>query len=136
MHAHTHTHTHTYIHTYIIYYHYNISIMISLHREIKAHLRKKHIILNYTMQLVSAVILATRSMFACWLNCSPPNQNLIFSSHPRTTGGSFPWNKRLECTADPLISIYTKTPWLLVLKRTIPTKRPPFVGEVSANFCG
>jgi hypothetical protein len=24
----------------------------------------------------------------------------------------------------------------LVCKRTIPTERPPFVGEVSANFCG
>jgi hypothetical protein len=28
------------------------------------------------------------------------------------------------------------TPWLLVRKRTIPTERPPLVGEVSANFCG
>jgi hypothetical protein len=28
-----------------------------------------------------------------------------------------------------------KTPWLLVRKRTIPTERPPLVGEVSANFC-
>jgi hypothetical protein len=25
---------------------------------------------------------------------------------------------------------------VLVRKRTIPTERPPFVGEVSANFCG
>jgi hypothetical protein len=24
----------------------------------------------------------------------------------------------------------------LVLKRTIPTERPPLVGDVSANFCG
>jgi hypothetical protein len=30
----------------------------------------------------------------------------------------------------------TKTPWLLVRKRTIPSERPPLVGEVSANFCG
>jgi hypothetical protein len=29
-----------------------------------------------------------------------------------------------------------KNPWLLVRKRTIPTERPPLVGEVSANFCG
>jgi hypothetical protein len=29
-----------------------------------------------------------------------------------------------------------KTPWLLVRKRTMPTERPPLVGEVSANFCG
>jgi hypothetical protein len=28
-----------------------------------------------------------------------------------------------------------QTPWLLVHKRTIPTKRLPLVGEVSANFC-
>jgi hypothetical protein len=27
-------------------------------------------------------------------------------------------------------------PWLLVRKRTIPTERPPLLGEVSANFCG
>jgi hypothetical protein len=27
-----------------------------------------------------------------------------------------------------------QTPWLLVRKRTIPTERPPLVGEVSANF--
>jgi hypothetical protein len=30
----------------------------------------------------------------------------------------------------------TTTPWLLVRTRTIPTERPPLVGEVSANFCG
>jgi hypothetical protein len=29
-----------------------------------------------------------------------------------------------------------QTPWLLVRKPTIPTKPPPLVGEVSANFCG
>jgi hypothetical protein len=29
-----------------------------------------------------------------------------------------------------------KTSWPLVLKRTIPTERPPHVGEVSATFCG
>jgi hypothetical protein len=29
-----------------------------------------------------------------------------------------------------------KNPWPLVRKRTIPTERPPHVGEVSANFCG
>jgi hypothetical protein len=27
-----------------------------------------------------------------------------------------------------------QTPWLLVRKRTIPTERPPLVGEVSATF--
>jgi hypothetical protein len=29
-----------------------------------------------------------------------------------------------------------QTPWPLVRKRTIPTERPPLVGEVSVNFCG
>jgi hypothetical protein len=28
-----------------------------------------------------------------------------------------------------------KVPWLLVRKRTIPTERPPVVGEGNANFC-
>jgi hypothetical protein len=27
-------------------------------------------------------------------------------------------------------------PWLVVRKRTIPTERPPLVGEVTANFSG
>jgi hypothetical protein len=30
----------------------------------------------------------------------------------------------------------TKTPWLLVRKRTIPTERPPLVDEVNAKFRG
>jgi hypothetical protein len=29
---------------------------------------------------------------------------------------------------------HKKTLWLLVRKRTVPTKRPPLVGEVGANF--
>jgi hypothetical protein len=29
-----------------------------------------------------------------------------------------------------------QTPWPVVLNQTIPTERPPLVGEVSANFCG
>jgi hypothetical protein len=29
-----------------------------------------------------------------------------------------------------------QTPWRLVRKQTIPTERPPLVGEVSANFFG
>jgi hypothetical protein len=33
-------------------------------------------------------------------------------------------------------TISTITPWLVVRKRTIPTKRPPLASEVSANFCG
>jgi hypothetical protein len=31
---------------------------------------------------------------------------------------------------------YIKTPWFQSAKRTIPTERPPLVGEVSANFSG
>jgi hypothetical protein len=34
-----------------------------------------------------------------------------------------------------VFQLYKKTPWLLVRKRTIPTERPPLVGEVSGNFC-
>jgi hypothetical protein len=29
-----------------------------------------------------------------------------------------------------------QTPWPLFRKRTVPTERPPLVGEVSANFSG
>jgi hypothetical protein len=29
-----------------------------------------------------------------------------------------------------------KTPWSEVRERTIPTERPPLVGEVIANLCG
>jgi hypothetical protein len=35
-----------------------------------------------------------------------------------------------------LMLCHKKTPWLLVRKWTIPTERPPLVGEISANFCG
>jgi hypothetical protein len=34
------------------------------------------------------------------------------------------------------VSTQIKTPGVLVHKRTIPTERPPLVGEVSANFSG
>jgi hypothetical protein len=30
----------------------------------------------------------------------------------------------------------SKTPWLVVRKRTVPTERPPLISVVSANFCG
>jgi hypothetical protein len=33
-------------------------------------------------------------------------------------------------------SSFIGTPWPLGRKRTIPTERPPLVGEVSVNFCG
>ena len=32
--------------------------------------------------------------------------------------------------------LYNKNSVALVRERTIPTERPPLVGEVSANFCG
>jgi hypothetical protein len=32
------------------------------------------------------------------------------------------------------ITLNLKTPWSVVCKRTIPTKLPPLVGEVSASF--
>jgi hypothetical protein len=35
-----------------------------------------------------------------------------------------------------LLEIKTKNSMALVRERTIPTERPPPVGEVSANFCG
>jgi hypothetical protein len=34
------------------------------------------------------------------------------------------------------LSLPEKNSVALVRERTIPTKRPPLVGEVSANFCG
>jgi hypothetical protein len=69
----------------------------------------------------------------------------------------YPGTKRQVCEADKLLTssfevkkgeailplppiclhgIGKRTPWLLVRKRTLPTERPPLVGEVSANFCG
>jgi hypothetical protein len=40
-------------------------------------------------------------------------------------------SSRLKCLQ--VILTYTVA---LVIKRIIPTERPPLVGEVSANFCG
>jgi hypothetical protein len=37
---------------------------------------------------------------------------------------------------DSFLTTTTKTPWPLVRKRTIPTGRPPLVGEFSVHFCG
>jgi hypothetical protein len=36
----------------------------------------------------------------------------------------------------PLNNKNKQTPWPVVRKRTIPTERPPLVGEVNANFSG
>jgi hypothetical protein len=46
-----------------------------------------------------------------------------------------------ERTCDPMCFIFNlakqkQTPWLQSAKRTIPTERPPLVGEVSAHFRG
>jgi hypothetical protein len=42
----------------------------------------------------------------------------------------------LSFTSPPVQNTFKKKiPWLLVLKRTIPTERPPLVSEVNANFC-
>jgi hypothetical protein len=45
-----------------------------------------------------------------------------------------PWKRKY--IADPAEKDIKKNSVALVRKRTIPTKRPPLVGEVSANFCG
>jgi hypothetical protein len=34
------------------------------------------------------------------------------------------------------IAVITNDSVALVCERTIPKERPPFVGEISANFCG
>jgi hypothetical protein len=39
-------------------------------------------------------------------------------------------------TASSVISKQKETPWFQSRKRSIPTERPPFVGEISANFSG
>jgi hypothetical protein len=71
--------------------------------------------------------------------------------HKRITSAS----KRVEFVSDMMSYIILRGHWChiivlnvhsptylltysvaLVRKRTIPTERPPLVGEVSANFCG
>ena len=42
----------------------------------------------------------------------------------------------LLCLIPPTQNHVKKPPVALVRERTIPTERPPPVGEVSANFCG
>jgi hypothetical protein len=44
--------------------------------------------------------------------------------------------RRRQLKSSAVIGRYLITPSLLVRKRTIPTERPPLVGQVSANFCG
>jgi hypothetical protein len=51
------------------------------------------------------------------------------------SGDAIPRVKRPDPESDlPPPSKKIKTPYPLVRKRTIPTERPPLVGEVSANF--
>jgi hypothetical protein len=42
----------------------------------------------------------------------------------------------VDATLIQLVTIKDQTPWPVVRKLTIPTERPPLVGEVSAKFCG
>jgi hypothetical protein len=34
------------------------------------------------------------------------------------------------------MDIFTTNPVALLCERTVPTERPPLVGEINANFCG
>jgi hypothetical protein len=49
---------------------------------------------------------------------------------------SFQSLSQMSLACRPSSSATDKTPWPLVRKQTIPTERPPFVGQVSANFWG
>jgi hypothetical protein len=61
--------------------------------------------------------------------CSPPNAvNRISRPHEA--------NGELSYSASPFQNKQTTNSVALVRERTIPTERPPLVGEVSANFCG
>jgi hypothetical protein len=47
--------------------------------------------------------------------------------------------KKYYCNTIIICCYYNKkqkTPWIQSAKRTIPTERPPLVGEVSAHFSG
>jgi hypothetical protein len=47
-----------------------------------------------------------------------------------------PQNTNGNTATRSLMSGHNNNSMALVCERTIPTKRPPHVGEVSANFCG
>ena len=46
------------------------------------------------------------------------------------------WRIRTKNYTKDILKVEKKTSVALVRERTIPTERPPPVGEVSANFCG
>jgi hypothetical protein len=46
------------------------------------------------------------------------------------------WVITLQQAECPVYFGNGQTPWLVVRKRTIPTERPPLVGEISAKFWG
>jgi hypothetical protein len=50
------------------------------------------------------------------------------------TGKSFILETKIVMEMSAYKIVIKTTPWPLVRKRTIPTERPPLVGEVSANF--
>jgi hypothetical protein len=49
---------------------------------------------------------------------------------------SFTYTGVSELTRTSIHEIFLLSPGALVRQRTIPTERPPLVGEVSANFSG
>ena len=55
---------------------------------------------------------------------------------PTISAGERPQTYALDRAATGYIFTFKKNSVALVRKRTIPTERPPPVGEVSANFCG
>jgi hypothetical protein len=69
--------------------------------------------------------------------CNIPEGGILHS-HRRENINSY----RIACVSAPMavlaVSATNKqTPWSLVRELTIPTDRPPLVGEIfSANFCG
>jgi hypothetical protein len=48
-----------------------------------------------------------------------------YDNHPLFASGNYTFSRILNCASVALVR-----------KRTIPTERPPLVGEVSANLCG
>jgi hypothetical protein len=45
------------------------------------------------------------------------------------------WGKKTEEVLSHNFLQEKKIPWPVFRQRSIPTERPPLVGEVSANFC-
>jgi len=86
-----------------------------------------------------------------WLVCSVCCGTILLKPHIRTVYSSilyllstthskdvrFPWVTLCLCVCVCVcVYIYSSSSVALVRERTIPTERPPPVGEVSAHFCG